>query len=74
MHMLFRVLEEELDGGPAELQGLEPGSRQEAIGKSAYFLAERRSFAPGHELEDWLAAERQRMAWERGFGPGSYWL
>jgi Protein of unknown function (DUF2934). len=23
----------------------------------AYFRAERRGFAPGHELEDWLAAE-----------------
>ena len=25
----------------------------------AYFKAERRGFAPGHELEDWLAAERE---------------
>ena len=25
----------------------------------AYFRAERRGFAPGHELEDWLAAERE---------------
>jgi hypothetical protein len=29
------------------------------IAKAAYFLAERRAFAPGHELEDWLAAERE---------------
>jgi len=25
----------------------------------AYYKAERRGFAPGHELEDWLAAERE---------------
>lgn len=34
-------------------------SRHEAIARSAYFLAEARSFEPGHELDDWLAAERQ---------------
>ena len=28
----------------------------------AYFRAERRGFAPGHELEDWLAAEREVAA------------
>ena len=25
----------------------------------AYYRAERRGFAPGHEVEDWLAAERE---------------
>lgn len=34
-------------------------SRREAIARSAYFLAEARSFEPGHELDDWLAAEQQ---------------
>lgn len=29
------------------------------ITEAAYFLAEKRGFAPGHEREDWLAAERQ---------------
>jgi hypothetical protein len=29
------------------------------IATAAYFLAEQRRFAPGHELEDWLAAEQQ---------------
>ena len=28
----------------------------------AYYKAERRGFAPGHELEDWLAAEREVAA------------
>jgi hypothetical protein len=29
------------------------------IATAAYFHAERRGFEPGHELEDWLAAEQQ---------------
>jgi hypothetical protein len=41
--------------------------REVLIAKAAYFNAERRGFAPGHELEDWLAAENevdQRLAGE----------
>jgi hypothetical protein len=33
--------------------------RQDMIQQAAYFLAEQRGFTPGHELGDWLAAERQ---------------
>lgn len=33
--------------------------REDMIQQAAYYLAEQRGFAPGHELEDWLAAERQ---------------
>jgi hypothetical protein len=29
------------------------------IAKAAYYRAERRGFAPGHEAEDWLAAESE---------------
>lgn len=29
------------------------------IREAAYFLAEARGFAPGHELDDWLKAEKQ---------------
>jgi hypothetical protein len=29
------------------------------IAKAAYFRAESRGFAPGHETEDWLAAESE---------------
>jgi hypothetical protein len=32
------------------------------IATAAYFCAEQRSFAPGHELEDWLTAEQQIKA------------
>jgi IS5 family transposase len=31
--------------------------RESLIAAEAYFRAERRNFAAGHELEDWLAAE-----------------
>jgi hypothetical protein len=33
--------------------------RDAMIADAAWFRAERRGFAPGHELEDWLAAEQQ---------------
>jgi hypothetical protein len=38
-----------------------------SIANLAYLKAQRRGFAPGHELEDWLAAEEevdQRLAGE----------
>jgi hypothetical protein len=34
-------------------------SRHAEIAAVAYFLAQARGFAPGHEVEDWLAAERE---------------
>lgn len=33
-------------------------SRQGVIAETAYYLAEKRGFAPGYELQDWLEAER----------------
>jgi Protein of unknown function (DUF2934) len=33
--------------------------RHELIAQAAYFRARHRGFAPGHELEDWLAAEAE---------------
>jgi hypothetical protein len=33
--------------------------RQSMIAKAAYFRAEQRNFGPGHELQDWLAAESE---------------
>jgi hypothetical protein len=29
------------------------------IAETAYFSAQARGFAPGHEMEDWLAAEKE---------------
>jgi hypothetical protein len=34
-------------------------SRTELVAMAAYYRAEKRSFSPGAELEDWLAAERE---------------
>ena len=33
--------------------------RERRIREAAYFKAQRRGFAPGHELEDWVAAEQE---------------
>lgn len=33
-------------------------ARETMIREAAYYLAESRGFAPGHDLEDWLRAER----------------
>jgi hypothetical protein len=33
--------------------------REQMIAEAAYYRAERRGFAPGAEMEDWLAAERE---------------
>jgi hypothetical protein len=33
--------------------------RRSMIERAAYFRAERRNFEPGHELEDWVAAEAE---------------
>jgi hypothetical protein len=40
--------------------------RQAAVATAAYFRAQRRGFEPGHELDDWLAAEA-----ELALGPAS---
>jgi hypothetical protein len=47
--------------GPAvqELSPAEPGEREAMIAEAAYYRAEARGFQPGHELEDWLAAENE---------------
>jgi hypothetical protein len=44
-----------------------PEDRRASIARAAYLIAARRGFAPGHEIEDWLAAENevdQRLAGE----------
>ena len=40
----------------AEEEGNGP-SRQDQISEMAYYLAEKRGFAPGAEMADWLIAE-----------------
>jgi hypothetical protein len=41
------------------LTGVSEEERYQLIAKAAYHRAEQRSFAPGHELEDWLTAEAE---------------
>jgi hypothetical protein len=36
-----------------------PEARRALIAENAYLRAERRGFEPGHETEDWLAAEAE---------------
>ena len=38
-------------------KSIDPDARRQLVAAEAYFLAERRGFAAGHELEDWVAAE-----------------
>ncbi len=50
---------------PRELQdqsfeaGISDGERRRLIAEAAYFIAQRRDFDGGLELEDWLAAEAE---------------
>jgi hypothetical protein len=34
-------------------------SRHDDVARAAYYIAEARGFEPGHELDDWLAAEER---------------
>jgi len=43
---------------PARVE-VTPEARRALIAETAYLRAERRGFAPGHETEDWLAAEAE---------------
>jgi DUF2934 family protein len=36
---------------------MDPEARRRLVAAEAYFLAERRGFAAGNEVEDWVAAE-----------------
>jgi hypothetical protein len=50
------VLEQREDA-PDGLARVDPEYRHEMIATAAYYIAEQRGFAPGHELSDWCAAE-----------------
>jgi len=44
---------------PDEVKPHPPIDRRAWIAVTAYGMAERRGFEPGHELEDWIKAEKQ---------------
>lgn len=53
-HLKAKTIRAERRDGATALSANE---RRGLIAQAAYFRAERRGFAPGHELEDWVAAE-----------------
>ena len=44
---------------PRDNDSLNPEERLRYIAEAAYYRAERRGFAPGGELDDWLEAEAE---------------
>lgn len=50
---------------PPTVPPISPEERLRMIRDAAYYRAEKRGFAPGHEYEDWLAAEREIDEWLR---------
>jgi hypothetical protein len=44
---------------PVPTPFVDPEQRAALIAEAAYFRAQGRGFAPGHETEDWLAAESE---------------
>lgn len=56
--LVITTHEEILSRIPDEGQAMEEQTRL-MIEEAAYFLAEKRGFAPGYELQDWLQAEAQ---------------
>jgi len=44
---------------PKDKRQLGAEELHQLIAVAAYYLAERRNFEPGHEVEDWLSAEAQ---------------
>jgi hypothetical protein len=57
---------EDRDAAPDGLARVDPEFRHEMIAKAAYYIAEQRGFAPGHEFADWCAAEAAVDASLRG--------
>jgi hypothetical protein len=51
---------EAIDQAPTYTEGVcgvDPELRHEMIATAAYYIAEQRGFAPGHELQDWYRAQ-----------------
>lgn len=53
------VPESSVTAAPAIAPPIDAERRHAMISEAAYYLAEQRTFCPGHELEDWLTAERE---------------
>jgi hypothetical protein len=47
----------ESEAATSATSGIDPEVRRQMVAAEAYFRAERRGFAAGQEVEDWIAAE-----------------
>jgi len=60
--------QETLPSAPVFREPLTGEARYRWIAHAAYLRAEKRGFAPGHEIDDWLAAEAEFEAASRAAG------
>lgn len=44
---------------PPTMSGIDAEERRRMIGEAAYYRYAHRDYAPGHDLDDWLAAEAE---------------
>jgi hypothetical protein len=51
--------EENKSKSPSINAAMDPDKFNAMVTERAYFKAEKRGFAPGHELDDWLEAEKE---------------
>ena len=59
------IVKQEVNSDPEESSNtLNSVDLDARIAELAYLKAESRGFEPGHELEDWLEAEREFMLWQ----------
>jgi hypothetical protein len=57
MDSAVTVVLESAQSATAMSTSIDPAVRRQLVAAEAYFLAERRGFAAGNELDDWVAAE-----------------
>jgi len=55
--MTSRAISREGRSDSAQAWSMSPEARQRMISEAAYYRYVQRGFAPGHDLDDWLAAE-----------------
>jgi len=59
---MAKIVKDEVIADPEESGNtINLADRNARIAELAYYKAESRGFEPGHELEDWLEAERELM-------------
>ena len=60
------IIQQYIETSPFDEPGtpLNQPDNRDKIAELAYYKAEKRGFEPGHELEDWLEAERELTSTE----------